>query len=133
MKPRIISSIVLRKDDKLLLVKEVLENFKEYWIFPGGGVEFGETIEEAAIREAKEETGLDVRIKEFLGFKEVIVPKYDYHTIIFFFIAEPLNHDIKTTEKILDAKYFSLDEMKELNLVDSAEWVLKEMNQKGLM
>jgi 8-oxo-dGTP diphosphatase len=133
MKPKIISSVVLKKDDKLLLVKEVLESKKEYWIFPGGGVEFGETIEEAAVREAKEETGLDVEIKEFLGFKEVIVPKYDYHTIIFFFIAEPMNHDIKTIEKILDAKYFSPDEMKELNLVDSAEWALKEMRKKAML
>jgi 8-oxo-dGTP diphosphatase len=131
MKPRIISSVILKKDNKLLLVKEILENFREYWIFPGGGVEFGETIEEAAIRETKEETGLDVEIKEFLGFKEIIVPKYDYHTIIFFFIAEPLNHEIKLTDKVLDARYFSLDEIKDLNLVDSAEWALKEFRKKA--
>ena len=45
--PRIISAVILRKDEKVMLIKEVLEDKKEHWIFPGGGVEFGETIEEA--------------------------------------------------------------------------------------
>lgn len=132
MQPRIISAVVLVKDKKVMLVKEVLEDKKEHWIFPGGGVEFGETIEEAAAREVKEETGLDVKLKEFLGFKEIIRPQFDYHTIIFFFVAEPLNHDVVRIKKILDAKYFTPAETKNLPLVDSAKWAIEEMNKKGL-
>lgn len=131
--PRIISAAILKEDNKILLVKEVLEDKSEHWIFPGGGVEFGETIEEAAKREAKEETGLDIEIKELLGFKEIIRPHFDYHTVIFFFLAKPLNHNVKKIDKVLDARYFTLDETKSLNLVDSAKWAIEEMSKRGML
>ena len=131
--PRVIASVVLKRDDKILLIKEILESNKEYWIFPGGGVEFGETLEEAAVREMKEETGLDVKITKFLGFKEAIFPNYDYHTIIFFFLAEPLSEDIILMDGILDVGYFTIDEMEELNLVKSARWLLEEIKEKNIL
>jgi 8-oxo-dGTP diphosphatase len=131
--PRVIAGIILRKDNKILLIKEILEDSKEHWIFPGGGVEFGETIEEAAKREAKEETGLDVEIKELLGFKEIIRPRFDYHTVIFFFIAEPLNDKITKTDKVLEARYFSIEETKKLSLVDSAAWAIEEMDKRSIL
>jgi 8-oxo-dGTP diphosphatase len=128
--PRVVASVIIKKDNKLLLVKEILESFKEYWIFPGGGVDFGETLLDAAKREIKEEIGLDIKIKEFLGFKEAIFPKYDYHTVIFFFLAEPLNDKIIKTDKILDVKYFTKEEIENLNLVDSARWILEDIYKK---
>jgi 8-oxo-dGTP diphosphatase len=131
--PRIIASIILKRDNKVLLIKEILEDSKEHWIFPGGGVKFGETIEEAAKREVKEEIGLDIKIKELLGFKEIIRPHFDYHTVIFFFIAEPLNDKITRIGKVLDARYFSIDETKKLSLVDSAAWAIEEMRKKVML
>jgi 8-oxo-dGTP diphosphatase len=131
--PRLVSGIILKKDKKILLVKEILEDKKEHWIFPGGGVDFGETVENAAIREVKEEIGVDVKIKDFLGFKEIIRPQFDYHSIIFFFIAEPINNIISKIKQVLDARYFTIEEAMNLSLVDSARWAIEEMNKKGLL
>ena len=56
---------IIRRDDRILLI----HRFKvgsEYWVFPGGGVEEGETRLEALRREILEETGLELRAYEFL-------------------------------------------------------------------
>ncbi len=55
---------IIRDGDKVLLTKR--EDF-EVWCVPGGGIDAHETFTEAAIRETKEETGLDVRIKRLVG------------------------------------------------------------------
>ncbi len=115
------------KNGKLLLAKEVLESGNEYWIFPGGGVKFGENLKEAVKREIKEELGMEIKVKKLLGFHEAIFPKYDYHTIIFFFLASPKGKIRLKEKKILKADYFTLDEIEKLNLVDSARWAVEKL------
>ncbi|HDR7515703.1 NUDIX hydrolase [Bacillus mobilis] len=55
---------ILIADEKVLLVKQKVAN--RNWSLPGGRVENGETLEEAMIREMREETGLEVKIKKLL-------------------------------------------------------------------
>jgi len=126
-RPKIIASALIEKDDKFLLVKEILEDGKEYWIVPGGKVEFGETLVDAAKREIKEETNLDIEILKFLDFEESIHLNHNYHTIIFFFLAKPLNKNFILDKKVLQAKFFSQDEIRKLNLVESASWILEKL------
>lgn len=121
--PKIIASGLIQKDNKFLLVKELLEDGKEYWIIPGGKVEFGESIVEGMLREIKEETNLDIEVTKFLDFKEAIVPDYNYHTVIFFYLAKPLHTNIKISDESIEAKFFTKEEMKALNLVSSAKWL----------
>jgi 8-oxo-dGTP diphosphatase len=59
------ASALIIKDSKILLIHRKKEG-EEFWVFPGGGVEDGETLEAALVREVKEETNLDV-----LHFTEV--------------------------------------------------------------
>jgi 8-oxo-dGTP diphosphatase len=58
---RIRAGVVLVEDDKVALI-ERFRGGNHYYVFPGGGVDEGETIEEAAIREMEEETGLRVTV-----------------------------------------------------------------------
>lgn len=122
--PKIVASALIEKNQKYLLTKEILEDGKEYWIIPGGKIEFGENMIDTVKREIKEEINLDIDEIKFLDFKEAVYTNHNYHTIIFFFSAKPQSEKIILDEKILDAKFFSKDEMKELNLVETARWLL---------
>jgi mutator protein MutT len=125
--PRVVVAAIIRNGNKLLLTKEVLESGRERWIFPGGGVNFGESLEEALKREIKEELGMEIKVEKLLGFKEAIFPKVNYHTIIFFFLAKPLGKLSIKEKKILDARYFDLKEIESLDLVDSARWAFEKL------
>ncbi len=123
--PKIIASALVEKDGKFLMVKETLEDNKDYWIVPGGHVEFGEKIEDTVKREMKEETNLDIEIVKFLGFKEAIHTKHGYHTVIFFFLAKSLSDKLVLDKQLLDAKFFTKEELKDLDLVQSAKWLVE--------
>src|SRR5882757_2271498 len=56
--PSVLVSCILFHEDCLLWIKRATEPYKGYWAFPGGFVEYGETVEEATCREVLEETGL---------------------------------------------------------------------------
>jgi ADP-ribose pyrophosphatase YjhB (NUDIX family) len=125
--PRIVVAAIIRNGKKLLLTKEILESGREFWIFPGGGVNFGESLEEAVKREIKEELGMGIKVEKLLGFKEAIFPKYNYHTVIFFFLATPLNELSIKERKVLEARYFELKEIEKLNLVDGVRWAFERL------
>ena len=60
------AAVVLIEGDEVALIERVREG-RRYYLFPGGGVELGETPENAAAREAREELGLDVEIIRLIG------------------------------------------------------------------
>lgn len=81
-----VGALIFNKQGNLLLVKSP-KWFDKYTI-PGGHAELGENLETALIREIKEEVGLDVKIKGFLGYQEAIFSKQFYkpkHFIFFDF------------------------------------------------
>ncbi len=58
---------VITKTDNVVLIKRKNSPYRGSWALPGGFVEYGETVELAAIRESKEETGLDIKLDGLLG------------------------------------------------------------------
>ncbi len=129
--PRVGSAILVEDNGKYLLGKRNKQNYQNFWVIPGGKVEWGENLEQAGIRELKEETNLDVEIVKFLGWKEIINTKDDYHRYVFFFLGKLKDHevDIKTLEDVSEAKFFAIDEIKKIDLLaNSAKEVFKMIN-----
>src|SRR4051812_8749045 len=65
--PKVVAIVVVQHAKTLLLGKRAIEPGKDLWSFFGGYVEQGEKVEDAAIREVKEETNLDVQLEGFIG------------------------------------------------------------------
>ena len=115
-------AVVIKKEEdviKFLLIQQ----HDEYWHFPKGHVEEGETEEETAIREIKEETNIDVKIDN--GFRKVITysPKEGVMKDVIFFIAEAISFDLKIDPKeLMDAKWVdALDAINYFNYQDTID------------
>lgn len=123
--PKIIVAGLIEKKEEFFLLKEKMADGREMWLIPGGKVEFGESLEQALLREIKEETGFDVKLKRFISHKEAIFVNHNYHTIIFFYYLDYLGGDIKLDKKGIEGQFFKREGIKNLSLVDSAEWLFK--------
>lgn len=69
--PKIVAGSVVLKDDRILLCKRAIEPRKGFWTLPAGFMELGESVEEAAMREAQEEALADIEIDRLLAVYSV--------------------------------------------------------------
>lgn len=84
--PKVASSTIFQVDGGIVLVKRAIEPSYGKWVFPGGYVDRGETVEQAAIRETKEECGVDVRLDSLLNVYSytsfpVVIVVYAAHVV----------------------------------------------------
>ncbi len=87
---RIRAGAIVFKNGKVLLYQRP----KRYWYFPGGGVESGETLEQCAVRETLEETGIRIKLQKFLyarGWEN----KFRAKTLELIYLAKPVGGKIR--------------------------------------
>ena len=89
-------------------------------------VSYGETIKDTAVREIKEETGLEIEIVKFIGFQEILNLPEDYHRVVFYHLAKVIGGELRHSDDLSDAGFFSLEEIKKMNILESVEWVLRK-------
>lgn len=104
--------IVISDGKRVVLIKRGREPFKGKWVFPGGFVDYGETAEHAAEREALEETGMEIQVTSILGVYSAPDRDPRSHHINTVFIALPLNGDPQGGDDAADARWFDLDDLK---------------------
>lgn len=88
--PAVTVDIVIETENGIVLIKRKNEPYKNKWALPGGFVEYGEKVEEAAIREAKEETGLNITLKKLLGVYSKPDRDPRGHTVSCIFVAKKI-------------------------------------------
>lgn len=123
-KHRLAASVaVINDQNEILLVK----NWKRGWEYPGGYVEKGESIESAAIREVKEEAGIDISITKLCGLIQDV--KNSRCTVLF--LGTPIGGKLAGRDDALDAGYFSIDEaLKKVTWKTYKERILKCLNEE---
>ena len=99
----------------ILLVRRDKEPGKGLWSIPGGGVEVGETAEEAIIREVKEESGIDIEPIHEIGYADIIMDdaegNIEFHYILLHFLARALNLDTRQESPEAEVSWFMPDEL----------------------
>ncbi|WP_394139638.1 NUDIX domain-containing protein [Cytobacillus oceanisediminis] len=101
-----VSGLVISPDGKWLVVKKKYGGLKGKWSLPAGFVEPGETADEAAVREIKEETGVKCTVKGMIGLRTgVIKGEVSDNMILFMLEAEP-GQSLKVQEsELFDVQY----------------------------
>ena len=105
--------VAIMENSRILLTKR--EDF-EVWCLPGGGVEAGESLAEAGIREAREETGLEVELTRLVGvYSRLGGGLHDVHAVLY--AARPVGGTIQLQPgETIDAAFFRFDELPEAML-----------------
>ncbi len=106
--PKVAVGAIIRTDDhRLVLVRRAIEPGYGLWVFPGGYVDRGEEVASAAIREAREEAGLDIQIEGLLNI-------YSYpgvSPIIIVYSATIVGGELCNDDECLEARFFAPGEI----------------------
>ena len=129
--PRVAVGVVIVKNSSVLLIRRGNEPSKGLWSVPGGLIELGETVEEAARREVKEETGIDIRIERLLEVANNIVRdeqgKIRFHYVLIDFLAHPLSSSLKSQSDASEAKWVHFKELSDYSLTKGAMKLMRKI------
>ena len=96
---RVVGAIILSEADEVLCALRSPEmSLPNYWEFPGGKIEVGESIQEAVIREIKEETGLTIFHPRLVGVKQFYDHNHERY-LVFFYIADKFTGTVKASDE----------------------------------
>ncbi|HDO41835.1 MAG TPA: NUDIX domain-containing protein [Candidatus Bathyarchaeota archaeon] len=125
---------VVQKGNRILLIRRANEPGKGLWSIPGGLVEVGETLRDAARREVEEETGIKVEIGEIIDVMENIIRdeegRVKFHYVLIDFKAAPISDNVKLSPspEALEIGWFTPEEMKSMPLTQTVRKLLRKMN-----
>ena len=114
MKQIEVVAAIIRKDNKIFATQRGYGERKDWWEFPGGKMEVGETPEEALKREIREELSTEISVDEFLSTVEFDYPKF--HLTMHCYLCSLLTEALHLNEHEA-ACWLSKDEL------DSVKWL----------
>ena len=124
-----VGGVVLR-DTRVLLVQRASEPLAGQWSLPGGAVELGETLEEAVVRELKEETGLVVRVVELVEAFERIIRddsgRSRYHYVLLDYLCQPVEGTARAGSDVQAVAWATPEEFDRYGLSEKARAVCRK-------
>lgn len=100
--PKVAVGMIVSLDGGLVLVRRAIEPAYGKWVFPGGFVDRGERVEEAAVRETREESCLEVKVTRLLN----IYSYADHPVIIIVYVGQAIGGTVAAGDETLEAKLF---------------------------
>ncbi|MBW5447238.1 NUDIX domain-containing protein [Cohnella sp. CFH 77786] len=116
-----VGALVVR-DDKVLLVRRAQNPGKGYWTNPGGYIEQTEPIRETIRREVREECGIDAVARNIVAIRDQ--PRSVHNVYIAFSMEYVAGEPVPDGVEVDEAGFFSLEEMKEMNVADMTRWLV---------
>jgi mutator protein MutT len=131
-RPLVGTGVAIIDDDEILLIKRAHDPGKDKWAIPGGKVEYGESLAEAATREVKEETGLLVELDEIIWVGESMSP--DHHIVLIDFAGRAVGGTLMAGDDASEVAWVRIQDAYEMNLTPTMYDlldVLTEMQEDG--
>jgi 8-oxo-dGTP diphosphatase len=126
--PILAASICVRRGHDVLLIKRGKNPGMGKWAFPGGKVQWGETTQQAALRELHEEAGITARLGELSGLYEVI--SHDIHFAIACYFASNPEGEISAGSDAAEARWVSVSKISELPLASNIAAIVAASHPK---
>jgi 8-oxo-dGTP diphosphatase len=128
---------IIIEGERVVLVKRAHPPLQAQWSIPGGLLEVGELVREAAVREAQEETGLIVEAGELLGVYDRVLRDADkrvqYHYVLIDFLCRRVGGDLAAASDAAEVRWFTREDLPDLKLAeDTAEVIGKGFAKAAL-
>jgi mutator protein MutT len=132
-RPVVAVGVLLIERDTILLIQRAKPPAAGKWSVPGGKVELGESLEEAALRELREETGLSCKLGPICEVLDRVMrnaqKEIEYHYVILDFLGHSPEGVLTASSECLDARFVPIAEMNQYDLTDGLEEVVTRARQ----
>ena len=118
-------------DFNFILIKRLNDPYKDCWALPGGFVEYGESVETAAIREAKEETSIDVELIDLINVYSKPDRDPRGHTVTVAYTAKGDLDSMKADSDAKDIGIFNINDLDGINIAFDHAQIIRDCFKKA--
>jgi mutator protein MutT len=131
-RPTVAVGILVLDGDRVLLIQRAKPPAAGKWSVPGGKVELGESLEEAALRELREETGLSCTLGPIVEVLDRVIRNGDeieFHYVILDFVGKDPVGELRASSDSLDARFVAISDLSSYQLTDGLTEVIERARQ----